>query len=137
MFKEFKKSIFNWGKENSDIDSILLVGSYARHEEKLTSDIDLVVVVNSKEDFLNDLNWIKKFGEVSRYSIEDWGLVQAVRVFYENSFEVEFGLTESVWTNIPVDQGTFQVVSDGSEIIVDKTNRLKNLLEEVEVLRQS
>jgi predicted nucleotidyltransferase len=131
MIKEFKESIFNWGKMHNEIDSILLVGSYARHEEKSDSDIDLVVVVNSKKLFLENLDWINIFGKIKDYSIEDWGLVQSVRVFYENSFEVEFGLTESIWTDIPVDKGTYQVISDGSEIIIDKTNRLKNLLKEV------
>lgn len=134
MFREFIDSVFNWGKQNKHIDSILLAGSYARHEEKPDSDIDLIIVVHSRDDFLNNLDWLEVFGKVSEYSIEDYGRVQSVRVFYKNGFEVEFGITEIMWTEIPADPGTFQVISDGSRIIIDKTGRLKNLRDEV--LRQ-
>ena len=51
MYKEFIHSILKWGDKNNEIDSILLVGSYARNEAAPESDIDLVVIVNSKKVF--------------------------------------------------------------------------------------
>ena len=45
--------------------------------------------------------------------------------------EVEFGITSAEWAEIPVDSGTFRVVSDGSKILVDKSKRLEQLLSEV------
>ena len=95
------------------------------------SDIDFVIVVNSQEKFVNNLEWINKFGKVNKYQIEDYGRVQSIRVFYNQSFEVEFGITEKIWTEIPVDSGTFRVISDGCNIIIDKTNKMHKLINEV------
>lgn len=55
----------------------------------------------------------------TKLKIEDWGRVETIRAFYKNSFEVEYNFTESDWADVPVDSGTYRVVSDGMKILYD------------------
>ncbi|MBN1799643.1 MAG: nucleotidyltransferase domain-containing protein [Spirochaetales bacterium] len=130
-FEIFIGHIKNWALNEPKVNSVLLVGSYARHNAKPDSDIDLVIIVEKQIDFLHNHDWIYLFGRVSTYSFEDWGRVQSIRVFYKDSFEVEYGITESTWAEIPVDQGTFQTINKGCRIVVDKSCLLKRLVKKV------
>ena len=125
------KEIKNWAHRNNDLDSLLLVGSYARNKARQDSDIDLVLIFNDPKKYVNNLDWIKEFGEIEKYEIEYWGRVTSIRTWYKNGMEVEFGITSAEWAEIPVDSGTFRVVSDGSKIMVDKYKKLEQLLSEV------
>jgi len=125
------KEIKNWAYKNKDLDSLLLVGSYARNKAHQDSDIDLVLMLNNPEKYVNNLDWIKEFGEIKKHKIEYWGRVTSIRTWYKNGIEVEFGITSVEWAEIPVDSGTFRVVSDGSKILVDKSKKLEQLLLEV------
>lgn len=131
MVQNLLKKIKNWAHKNNDLNSLLLVGSYARNEVHQDSDIDLVLIFNDPKKYINNLDWIKEFGEIERYEIEYWGRVTSIRAWYKSGIEVEFGITSAEWAETPVDSGTFKVVSDGSKILVDKSKKLKQLLSEV------
>jgi len=125
------KEIKNWAYKNNELDSLLLVGSYTRNKAHQDSDIDLVLILNNPEKYVNNLDWIKEFGEIEKHKIEYWGRVTSIRTWYKNGIEVEFGITSAEWAEIPVDSGTFRVVSDGSKILLDKSKKLEQLLSEV------
>ena len=131
MVQNLLKEIKSWAYKNNDLDSLLLVGSYARNEVHQDSDIDLVLIFNNPKKYINNLDWIKEFGEIERYEIEYWGRVTSIRAWYKSGIEVEFGITSAEWAETPVDSGTFRVVSDGSKILVDKYKKLEQLLSEV------
>jgi len=131
MVQKLLKETKNWAHKNNDLDSLLLVGSYARNKAHQDSDIDLVLIFNNPKKYVNNLGWIKEFGEIEKHEIEYWGRVISIRTWYKNGIEVEFGITSTEWAEIPVDSGTFRVVSDGSKILVDKSKKLKQLLLEV------
>ena len=131
MLQNLLKEIKNWAHKNNDLDSLLLVGSYARNKARQDFDIDLVLIFNNPEKYVNNIGWIKEFGEIEKYEIEYWGRVTSIRTWYKNAIEVEFGIASAEWAEIPVDSGTFRVVSDGSKILVDKSKKLENLLLEV------
>ena len=109
-----------WGNAIDDIAAILLVGSHARSEATPDSDVDLVILAEIPGKYLNDQLWLGRFGDPLRVSIEDWGLVQSLRVWYEGGLEVEFGFTSVAWLSIPLDAGTKQVLSDGFRFMVAK-----------------
>ena len=48
------KKISQWAEESPRIESVLLVGSWARGENRASSDIDLVVLTDAKEELLRD-----------------------------------------------------------------------------------
>ncbi|WP_167956509.1 nucleotidyltransferase domain-containing protein [Anaerosporobacter faecicola] len=120
------KKITNWGREDLQVEAILLVGSFARKQNKIDSDLDVCIITEEKEDMLHTLSFIHTFGEVKRYVLEYWGECTSVRVWYEEGAEVEFGIVKPSWYSLPLDQGTKSVLLDGYEILVDKKNVLSN-----------
>jgi predicted nucleotidyltransferase len=121
------EDVQKWAELRDDIRALAVVGSHARGEARSDSDIDLVVVCAEPARYLRDTNWLSTFDEVARFSFEDWGQVQSVRVLYRNGPEVEFGITGTVWMAIPPDEGTAAVLRNGSWILLDRDGQLGRL----------
>jgi predicted nucleotidyltransferase len=107
-----------WVKTQPDVQAAALVGSYAREAATERSDVDLLI-----------------FGEVDEYDVENWGKVEALRVFYKGSVEVEYNFSTPDWADVPVDEGTRRVVIGGLKILFDPQGALKRLQETVEAKR--
>lgn len=129
-FDEFIASIKNWGELSEEINAIVLVGSYARGTAKQSSDIDLVIITTEKEKLLSNSYVFNQFGKPMKTSREYYGAVTSIRIWYEDSFEVEYGITDINWISVPLDYGTHRVLSDGYRVIVDKLNCF-NQIEEI------
>ena len=125
--EKFINEIKQWGTENTNIKSIIIVGSYARGTNKATSDIDLIIITTNKDEMLNNQNFIELFGEVERTQTEYYGACTSVRVWYKNGSEVEFGLVTPDWIAQPLDKGTYRVLSDGYNIIIDKNKYFNDI----------
>lgn len=83
---------------------------------------DLVHAIQQKNQ-----DFTKVFGAVSKQQTEYYGACTSIRVWYKDGKEVEFGIVESSWISMPLDAGTYQVLSDGYKVIVDKKRYFKNL----------
>ena len=70
-----------------------------------------------------------EFGVSQSVSIEDWGIVQSVRVFYADGPEVEYGITSSEWVTFPLDEGTITVLRDGVVVLLDRDGSLTHAVE--------
>lgn len=119
-FEDFIAAIKKWGEAAEDINAIVLVGSYARGTNKTTSDIDLCILTNQKEGIVSNPSIFSQFGKPVKLDIEYYGVATSIRIWYENSFEVEYTIVDINWISLPLDSGTQQVLSNGYKIIVDK-----------------
>jgi uncharacterized protein len=129
----FLDQLQQWLAQQPAIMAVLLVGSHARGSARPDSDIDLVMIAQDPAAYLQDQAWLPTFGPVIQAEIEDWGLLQSIRVFYANGPEVEFGLTPPQWAATdPVDAGTQEVVADGARILLDRQGLLAALLHAVQ-----
>ena len=129
----FLDQLKQWIAGQPAIQAALVVGSFARGTASDDSDIDLVLITNSPDQYLQNDAWLGTFGAVSKLEDEDWGLLQSRRVFYDNGLEVEFGITTPQWAAIdPVDVGTRHVVSDGAQIVSDPNGVLRLLIDAVD-----
>ena len=116
----FLSDVVEWATQNDDIRALILVGSHARGEARMDSDIDLVIMTTDPDRYI-DNPFIDRFGKVARFQKEDWGRVTSIRAWYvQNGLEVEFGITTPVWIERPLDEGTLRVLSDGYVLLVDK-----------------
>ena len=91
--RDFLNAFVTWASAHDDLQGIALVGSYARGEARDDSDIDLVILTDQPQAYLEDLKWIERFGTVKEYQTEDYGKLTSIRVFYQNGYEVEYGST--------------------------------------------
>jgi len=129
--KAFLDKFSGWASLRPDIEGVALVGSYARDVADEESDVDLIILTKRSERYFSDPAWAAAFGEVIERKVEDWGRVKSLRVFYRDGLEVEYGFALPGWADIPVDSGTFRVVSNGMRILFDPKGILKELQQQV------
>ena len=128
---EIKETAVRLGENDNLISCILLVGSYARNEQKPDSDIDLVVISKDKNKMINIHDWIKKMGEIdSEIKIEYCGEITSLRINC-NGIEYELGIGSAKWIELPLDSGTRKVLEDGYIVMYEKDNVMKNVKSEV------
>ena len=125
--QQFIDRVAQWATSREDVLGVALVGSHARGDARADSDIDFVLVCSDPSQYLADPAWISTFGNPQEVSVEDWGRVQSVRVFYRSGPEVEFGITGTAWTELPPDPGTAAVIEDGVSILLDRVGLLSRL----------
>ena len=117
---QFLKYISQWASIQSDIQAIALVGSHASGTATGTSDVDLVIITDDPNQYLDNLLWTERFGTVHKQQVEKYGLVTSIRVWYEDGLEVEYGIANEVWAAEPLDKGTQQVIADGMGILFER-----------------
>lgn len=127
MFEKFLSDLKEYAESNSNIESVLIIGSYARGTNKENSDLDVVIITSNKSDMITNQHFTQEFGEVYKQQTEYYGACTSIRAWYSDGKEVEFGIVEPSWITIPLDTGTYQVLSDGYKLIVDKKQYFKNL----------
>jgi ribosomal protein S18 acetylase RimI-like enzyme len=122
--QEFLSQFTRWASGRGDIQAVALVGSHARGTQTEKSDVDLVIVADRPSAYLNDRTWADTFGTVTNERLEDHGKVISLRVQYGDNLEVEFGLTDSTWSETPLDPGTRDVLAGGAEVLFERDSRL-------------
>ena len=116
----FLDDFTRWASAQPDIQAAALVGSYARGAARETSDVDLVILADTPDLYLQNTEWLRRFGTVLRQQIEDYGLLTSIRVWYSNGLEVEYGLTGLQWVAQPLDAGTRRVIADGMRVLFER-----------------
>jgi len=127
MIQDFLINVADWAKSHSDILGVALVGSHARDEARVDSDIDLVILCEKPNEYINDTAWTNFFGVVSSSKLKDWGKLTSVNVWFDDGQEVEFGFTNDSWATFPLDSGTEKVILNGFKIVWDRKGYFKEL----------
>lgn len=115
-----------FAEKNTDILAVLLVGSYARNKQHEKSDIDIMIITTDEMKYLNDYNWINMIAESSAVEKENWGMVNTLRCFSDQT-EIEFNICPTEWITLPTDPGTERVLRDGYKIIFERNNSLREI----------
>ena len=127
MFEKIFSDLREYAERTSHIESVLIVGSYARGTNKENSDLDIIIITSNKSDMITNQSFTREFGEVYKQQTEYYGVCTSIRAWYSDGKEVEFGIVEPSWISTPLDSGTYQVLSDGYKLIVDKKRYFENL----------
>ena len=128
----FLSQVVSWASTKDSILGISLVGSYARNQAKVDSDVDLVILSEKPTELLADTERLSTFGEVVSNRHGDYGLVQSKHILYKNGLKIEYGITTLEWTQTqPIDEGTRRVVTDGMQILYDPQKAFKRLADAI------
>ena len=127
MFDDFLNALKEYAENTSYIESVIVVGSYARGTNKENSDLDIVIITSKKAEMVGNQEFTQNFGKIDKKQTEYYGACTSIRVWYEGGKEVEFGLVEPSWISVPLDAGTYKVLSDGYKIIIDKKRYFEDL----------
>ncbi|MCX6025227.1 MAG: nucleotidyltransferase domain-containing protein [Chloroflexi bacterium] len=124
----FLNGVADWGRADSHINAVILVGSQARGTATPTSDVDLVIITDNAPELLAEHEWARSFGILERWQEEEWGAVRSRRVWYADGLEVEFGFAPPAWLSEPLDEGTRMVVQPGFRVVYDPTGTVASRL---------
>jgi len=83
--------------------------------------VDLVLITRNPSEFFEKQGWLELFGQIEKIQIEEYGLITSLRVWYTNGMEVEYGITDARWAAEPIDEGSREVLSDGAEILFERS----------------
>jgi uncharacterized protein len=130
--------VTEWAARNSAVRGVLLVGSQARGEAKLNSDVDLMLLVDDPGRFRSDVDWLSDI-EWSRAGAcpvarqdASYGVAWSRHVRLDKSLEVEFTFAPISWADSSrIDAGTRRVVKDGCRILYDPDAMLSALIMQV------
>jgi predicted nucleotidyltransferase len=127
---QFLDDVTQWASVQPGILALALVGSYARNAARETSDIDLVLIATKPGDYLEDRNWLEQFGIVERLQVEPYGPLTSIRAWYSDGREIEYGITDEKWAEVPLDEGSRRVIADGMRVLFERgailSRHLKN-----------
>ncbi|SRR6266540_373953 len=122
--RDFINIFVEWASAQPDVQAIALVGSYARGAARVDSDVDLVILTDQPQKYLEDITWLEQFGLIEKYQSEDYGKLISLRVWYAGGHEVEYGITRPDWAAIPLDPGTQEVINDGMVVLFERGDLL-------------
>lgn len=119
-------NVASWSQRDSRVIAAGVCGSHARAEARPDSDIDFCILTSDPSSLLKNRAWIYDFGRDVRVAgpVEDYKLVQSIRVFYGTT-EAEFGITDESWARLPIDRETARVINDGLRILYDPEDLLE------------
>ncbi|QSO54658.1 nucleotidyltransferase domain-containing protein [Alicyclobacillus curvatus] len=116
------ESLRRWALNQPDIRGIALVGSFARGNFHAESDVDFVIITSAKDKIIQLICEDFVFDRSIGFQIEEWVILTSLRVYYDGSLEVEYGLVSDEWVHEPLDAGTKEVVLNGFKVVLDKDN---------------
>jgi predicted nucleotidyltransferase len=129
------ESIRGWAATDPDVFALALVGSRARGDEQADSDIDLVLLTERPERFVEREDWATNLGG-SVVATRKWGVVTERRVRLTDGSELDVGVAPRSWAHVsPIDGGTLRVVLDGLKVLHDPAGLLRTLLEAADTTR--
>jgi uncharacterized protein len=127
------KILTEWARLRRDIRAAALVGSHARDEARLDSDVDLVFLSRKPDTFrdaawLMSIDWSQAGVHLNKWADEEYGIVWSRRAWFNPECELELAFAPLSWADAsPVDEGTARVVSNGCLILYDPDGLLKRL----------
>jgi predicted nucleotidyltransferase len=119
--RDFLDELVGWFSTQEDVQAVALVGSYARAAAREDSDVDLVILTDQPEKYLENTTWAERFGEIENHQTEDYGRLTSLRIWYRDGCEVEYGITMPDWAAQPLDPGTKQVISDRMLVLFERS----------------
>lgn len=122
--RDFLNSFIAWSSNQPDVQGVALVGSYARGDARNESDIDMVILTDHPQKYLEDTDWTERFGTPEKYQLEDYGKLTSLRVWYRDGHEVEYGITTPDWAANPLDQGSRKVIDGGMSVLFERGDLL-------------
>jgi len=117
-----------WVRRRPDVRALALVGSWPRGAPHDGSDVDVVLLTDLPEHYIDGDDWWHDFGGVRLIRTLDWGAVTERRFALPSGHEVELDVGTSSWASVdPIDGGTRTVATDGLRVLHDPEGLLRRL----------
>lgn len=125
MLDRFLEEVRDWCAQHDGIAALAVVGSYAAGTATEGSDVDLIILCEQDGLLVKNQEWLKRFGVVIEVKQKHYGKVISLHTSYESLPEIEFGISNLSWSEVPLDEGTRKVMLDGIRVLYDPHGHLK------------
>ena len=119
------QSLNQWARACDGVVALGIVGSHARGSPRRESDVDVIVIANDPDRFIDETAWVGRFGRLTSPTVEDYGLVRSLRCVDGAGGEIEFGIAGRDWCTPPIDAATARVIRDGLLMVYDPGRHLR------------
>jgi uncharacterized protein len=130
--------IESWAASCQNIRAAGLVGSWARGNARIDSDIDLMFLTTEpglfrQQDWMVEIDWRSIGAQVLEWYDRDYGLVWSRHVLLTDGTKIEFSFGDVTWASIdPIDPGTLAVAKHhGCYILSDPEDLLQKLIDSI------
>jgi predicted nucleotidyltransferase len=125
-------SLRAWVRRRSDVLAAAMVGSWARGDARMDSDVDVVLLTDDVAAFVDSDAWIQELDAACTIRTQRWGVLTERRLALPSGLEVEVGVVTPSWASTaPLDAGTAQVVAGGLVPLYDPHSLLDELVNAV------
>jgi len=115
-----------WAVQEDAIRGLALVGSYAHGRPSMASDVDLLVLTSEPERYTEQTDWVSSVADRARLiRTARWGPVTERRLRLRSGLHVDIVFADPAWAAVPLDTGTWRVLSDGYRILYDAASLLE------------
>ena len=117
------ESLTSWGNSTDKVYALMVIGSQARsdHPADDCSDLDLVMVVDDPDHFLQTDQWLTQIGNAHISFVEDTiGGGKERRVLFDGALDVDFMILSKLQLAQAIKSGEIGLVKRGYHILVDK-----------------
>jgi predicted nucleotidyltransferase len=126
---QFLVAVRDWAEAQTTVRAAAVVGSWARGNARMNSDLDLVVLSSDPDGLLDHERWSQELGQLAFLGPREWGPLTEVRFALSSGLEIDFGVAPLSWAALdPVDDGTREVICGGISILYDPDRLLKRLM---------
>jgi aminoglycoside 6-adenylyltransferase len=124
--EQWIKQFSDWATIKSDVRAVVLVGSNSRNDHPADewSDIDILLIVSTPQEYLDSVDWLASFGKPLFNIVERTitGEKWVRRVLYENRLDVDFIVLSPLdvrqdFPGLPV---IIEILQRGKQVLVDK-----------------
>ena len=129
--RELLERVCGWASRKPDVVAVGLAGSWVRGDACRDSDVDLVLLTPTKQNYLENESWVQELGGVRVVRTRRWGPKMTERRFIlPSGLEVEAGIAPPSWAATdPVDPNLRTIVRDGFRVLYDPEGLLARLVE--------
>ena len=121
---DFIEDFMRWATRRKDIRAAALVGSYAREELEIDSDVDLVIITETPQRYITNTEWTRVFGRPITKRVEKYDMLTSLRIWYENGLEIEYGFATREWIQNVSKNELKQITNDGLRVLFEKEKLL-------------
>ena len=133
-YKDSIEKIIYFAGKNADIEAIIMIGSQCRKIKPADkySDLDLIIVTDKPDKYINDDKWLNNFGEIVCTFVEPTiGGGKERRVLYNDNRDIDFSVVPSSYKFSDkhfTDPTTLSTFEKGYKVIYDKLNIVEDML---------
>jgi GrpB-like predicted nucleotidyltransferase (UPF0157 family) len=122
------QQLAKWASEQADVRALAMIGSWARGEGRLDSDLDILLLTDTPTPFTTSSEWLSAFGSPQVIRREQFGVISERRVRLRSGLDVEFGIGSPQWASTPpIEPGTRRVAQQGLRPLFDPNGILASL----------